>query len=210
MTGSGDWWHLTPFSRPIFYTEIKSRRGAGHSRGHSRVSRLLVCASVNTAPPASTIAPAFAPARGMIGRVLNNAAPFLCFLSTMDSQPTEKVEGFVRGGQDKTPTQKKRNILGPRRGFEPQAPTAQICVSGGAPAATLRPSTQSRRDYLLTTVQIKLDIFNLPRCTSAESFFSCFNSVAARALANCNEHVAEPSITAPTHTQRSLHGAKGS
>ena len=29
----------------------------------------------------------------------------------MDSQPTGKVEGvdFVRGGQDKTPTQKKRN-----------------------------------------------------------------------------------------------------
>jgi hypothetical protein len=31
----------------------------------------------------------------------------------MDSQPTDKVEGlgedFVRGGQDKTPTQKKRN-----------------------------------------------------------------------------------------------------
>jgi hypothetical protein len=41
----------------------------------------------------------------MIGRVLNTAASFLCFLYTMDSQPTDKVEG----GQGKSPTQKKRN-----------------------------------------------------------------------------------------------------
>jgi hypothetical protein len=32
VTGGGGWWHLTPFSRSILYTEIKSRRGAGHSR----------------------------------------------------------------------------------------------------------------------------------------------------------------------------------
>jgi hypothetical protein len=57
-------------------------------------------------------------------------------------------------------------------------------------------------------VQIKPDIFTLPRCTSAELFFSCFGSVAALALANCSEHVAEENITAPTHTQRSLHGAQ--
>jgi hypothetical protein len=58
---------------------------------------------------------------------------------------------------------------------------------------------------------VKLDIFNLPRCTSAESFFSCCNSVAALALMNCNEHVAEANITAPAHTQRALHGgAQGS
>ena len=84
--------------------------------GHSRS---LVCASVlrtlpPAAPPASSFAPALAPARGIIGRVLHTAASFLCFLNTMDSQPTDKVEGvgedFVRGGQDKTPTQKKRNI----------------------------------------------------------------------------------------------------
>jgi hypothetical protein len=67
-----------------------------------------------------------------------------------------------------------------------------------------------RREDLLTTVQIKLDIFNLPRCTSAESFFSCCNRVAALALANCNERVAEENITAPAHTQRALHGAQGS
>ena len=30
----------------------------------------------------------------------------------------------------------------------------------------------------------------------------------ALALANCNEHVAEENITAPAHTQRSLHGAQ--
>jgi hypothetical protein len=53
-------------------------------------------------------------------------------------------------------------------------------------------------------------MFNLPRCTSAESFFSCCNNVAALALANCNEHVAEANITAPAHTQRALHGAQGS
>ena len=39
--------------------------------------------------------------------------PFFFLLYTMDSQPTGKVErlgeDFVRGGQDKTPTQKKRN-----------------------------------------------------------------------------------------------------
>jgi len=57
---------------------------------------------------------------------------------------------------------------------------------------------------------MKLDIFNLPRCTSSESFFSCCNSVAALALANCNEHVAEANITAPAYTQRALHGAQGS
>jgi hypothetical protein len=57
---------------------------------------------------------------------------------------------------------------------------------------------------------MKLDIFSLPRCTSAESFFSCGSSVAALALANCNKHVAEANITAPAHTERSLHGAQGS
>ena len=53
---------------------------------------------------------------------------------------------------------------GPRRGFVPQAPAVKICVSGGAPAATLRPSTPTRRENQLSTVQIKLDIFNLPQC----------------------------------------------
>jgi hypothetical protein len=59
-------------------------------------------------------------------------------------------------------------------------------------------------------VQRKLDIFNLPRCTSAESFFSCCNSVVALALTNFKEHVAEANITAPAHTQLSLHGDQGS
>jgi hypothetical protein len=82
----------------------------------------------------------------------------------MDSQPTDKMEGvgddFVRGGRDKTPTQKKHS--------------------------------SSERT---------------PLCTSAESFFSCCNSVAALALAKSNEHMAEANIPAPAHTQRALHGA---
>jgi hypothetical protein len=67
-----------------------------------------------------------------------------------------------------------------------------------------------RREDKFTTVQIKPGIFALPRCTSTEMFFSCCNSVAALALANCKEHVAEENITAPAHTQRVLHGAQGS
>jgi hypothetical protein len=35
---------------------------------------------------------------------------------------------------------------GPRRDFVPQVPTAKICVSAGAPAATLWPSTQTRQE----------------------------------------------------------------
>jgi hypothetical protein len=76
---------------------------------------VLVCASVlrsclPAAPPASPVAPALAPARGMIGRVLYAAASFLCLICTIDSQPTERVEGvgddFVRGGQDKNTSKK--------------------------------------------------------------------------------------------------------
>jgi hypothetical protein len=65
-----------------------------------------------------------------------------------------------------------------------------------------------RREDELATVQIKPDIFTLPRCTSAELFFSCCDSVAALALANCNERVAEANITAPAQTQSYLHGAQ--
>ena len=106
----------------LFYTEfksldseIKSRRGAGPFAGHSQ---LLGCASVlrslpPAATPASPVAPALAPARGMLGRVLYATAFFLISIYTMDSQPTDKVEGlgddFVRGGQDKTPIKQKRN-----------------------------------------------------------------------------------------------------
>ena len=77
---------------------------------------MLVCASVllsllPAAPPASPVAPALAPARGIIG--LSYTAVLLILVYTMDSQPTDKVRGvgddFVRGGQDKTPTKKKRN-----------------------------------------------------------------------------------------------------
>jgi hypothetical protein len=47
----------------------------------------------------------------MIGLALYTEASFLCLIYTMDSQPTDKAGGvgedFVRGGQDKTPAQKK-------------------------------------------------------------------------------------------------------
>jgi hypothetical protein len=65
-----------------------------------------------------------------------------------------------------------------------------------------------RREDLLATVQIKPDVLTLSRCTSTQLFFSCCGSVAALALANCNEHVAEENITALARTQRALHGAQ--
>jgi hypothetical protein len=64
-----------------------------------------------------------------------------------------------------------------------------------------------RREDQRATVHIKPIIFTLLRRTSAELFFSCCESVAALASANCNEQVAEANITAPAHTQRALHGA---
>jgi hypothetical protein len=67
-----------------------------------------------------------------------------------------------------------------------------------------------RREDILATVQIKPGIFKLPRCASAELVFSCCGSVAALALANWNEHVAEAAITTPARTQRVLHGAQSS
>jgi hypothetical protein len=104
---------------------------------------------------------------------------------------------------------------GPRRSFVPLVPTVQTCASGGAPAAKLNSPKVHRREGQLTTVPIQPDIFALYRCTFAESFFSCCDSVAVLALANCNEHGAEANIvkyfaTAPAHTQRSLYGSKSS
>ena len=83
---------------------LKNKKYAYPIRGPSQ---LLVCASVlrlsPAAPPASPVAPALAHARGMLGRVLYAAAFFLLLIYTMDSQPTDKVEGvgneFVRGGK---------------------------------------------------------------------------------------------------------------
>jgi hypothetical protein len=124
-------------SHPFFYTEIKSRHGnekPTRSRPFAGHSRLSVCASVLlTLPPAvspaSPVAPALAPARGMIGRVLYISAFFFFLLHTMDSQPTDKVEGvgedFVRGGHDKTPTQKKRNSY-ERTVVKAETPTATV------------------------------------------------------------------------------------
>ena len=54
-----------------------------------------------------------------------------------------------------------------------------------------------RRVGQLATVPIKPNIRTLPRCTSDELSFSCCDSVAALALANCNWHVAEANISRP-------------
>jgi hypothetical protein len=65
----------------------------------------------------------------MVGRVLYITAPFLFLLYTMDSQPTDKVgglgEAFVRGGQDKTPTPKKRTNY-ERTVVKADTPTATV------------------------------------------------------------------------------------
>jgi hypothetical protein len=82
------------------------------------------------------------------------------------------------------------------------------CARRKATAIDKNSSNGRRREDQLVTVQIKPDIFTLPRRTSAELFFSCCGSVAALASANCNEQFAEANITAPTHTQRTLHGAQ--
>ena len=66
----------------------------------------------------------------MLGRVLYAAAFFLLLIYTMDSQPTDKVEGvgddFGRGGQDETPIKPRRNSRQRR-----------IVVSAVTPAATV-------------------------------------------------------------------------
>jgi hypothetical protein len=54
-----------------------------------------------------------------------------------------------------------------------------------------------RREGQLTIIPRKPDIIALPRCTSSESFSSCCDSVAALALASCNEHVAQTNISQP-------------
>jgi hypothetical protein len=66
--------------------------------------------------------------------------------------------------------------------------------------ATANDSSSSkvhRREGQLFTVLIKPDISTSPRCTSAVSFFSCCDNVAALALENYNKHVAEAIISQP-------------
>jgi hypothetical protein len=103
-------------------------------------SQLFVCASVlrslpPATPPASPVAPALAHTRGMLGRVFYAAAYFLLLIYTMDSQPTDKVEGvgddIVRGGQDETPIKLKRK---------------RIVVSAGTP--TVKASSFALRGQL--------------------------------------------------------------
>jgi hypothetical protein len=96
----------------------------------------------------------------------------------------------------------------------PQAPTAQTCVSAGAPAEKLRPSTKTCRRYV--AARINLPLYKQSRVYLlflAAHLPSCSSPVATAsrrwclALANCNEHVAKENITPPAHTQRALHGA---
>ena len=54
-----------------------------------------------------------------------------------------------------------------------------------------------RREDQLATAPIKPDICTLPSCTSAMPFFSCCDSVTALALANCNWHMADATISRP-------------
>jgi hypothetical protein len=47
-----------------------------------------------------------------------------------------------------------KDAEGPRRGFMPQVPTAQTCISARAPAAKLLPSTQTRRRYVAASASV--------------------------------------------------------
>ena len=69
----GDWPNPTSFSTRKLKadTEIKSRRGAGHSRGIRGCWFVLL---FRTLPPAAPPASSVAPVSGMIGRVLYTAA----------------------------------------------------------------------------------------------------------------------------------------
>jgi hypothetical protein len=74
------------------------------------------------------------------------------------------------------------------------------------------PHTVARPSVRFCVGLIKADILILPRCTSAELFFSCYGSVAALpVLANCNGQMTKKcSATLPAHTQRALNGAHSS
>jgi hypothetical protein len=80
----------------------------------------------------------------------------------------------------------------------PQAPTAQTCVSAGAHAEKLRPSTKTCRRYV--AARINLPLYKQSRIYLpflAAHLPSCSSPVATAsrrwclALANCNEHVAK-------------------
>ena len=150
-------------------SEIKSRRGAGPFAGHSQ---LLACASVlctlpPAAPPASLVVPALAPARGMLGRALYAAAFFLLLIYTMDSQPTDKVEGvgddFVRGGQDETPIKPRRNSRQRRIVVSAGTPTVKVTAGNEQFCA---PWTAESPGGTVTTSAYTKD--GKKRCLSAE------------------------------------------
>ena len=76
----------------------------------------------------------------MLGRVLYAAAFFLLLIYTIDSQPTDKVEGmgddFVRGGQYETPIKPRRNSR--QRRIVVSAGTPTVTVTAGNEQFTLR------------------------------------------------------------------------
>ena len=153
----------------LFYTEIKSRdseiksrRGAGNSRGICGCWFVLLFRTLPpAAPPASPVARALAPARGMLGRVLYAAAFFLLLIYTMDSQPTDKVEGvgddFVRGGQDKTQVSVPQPQAA-EQPFKPSAPPRRHCqrpqlVKGKSPQGP-RVTVQIEQYFLYSAAQL--------------------------------------------------------
>jgi hypothetical protein len=108
------------------------------------------------------------------------------------------------------PHRAKHSVVSlPRKGC--RRPTPRSCAAGAsgtdmdqwwsarsnAMANNSNSSKLYSREGQLTILPIKLDVLTLLRCTSAELLSFCCGSVAALALASCNEHVAETNISRP-------------
>jgi hypothetical protein len=96
----------------------------------------------------------------------------------------------------------------PRRGFVPQAPTVQACVSGGAryklasevervPAANRRPTTRTRRKYIAARA-------NLPLYRQSRIYLLC----PAEHLTSCTFPAAAASRRSPWRTATSTWPAQ--
>jgi hypothetical protein len=121
----------------------------------------------------------------------------------MDSQPTEKVEGlgddFVRGGQDKTPTQKERSSC------------ERTVVKADTPAVTV---TEGNEQYCAPLIvkspggTVTTSAYNdgKKRCLSAEGGsgdprkkVSEQNKTSTRAFRNSGHRLSEDDISAEAH-----------